>query len=269
MGSQSLRGYDPIAAAVQSDRCHRFMKYSGYLALLMTHNVAPIEAIPYMPVTLYPLGSDAKGIFRQDTLMATSISHTKTISIISAALSFSLLLCGCGGGGGDGSSGTYQGTWGFVGTKLTDTCRSSLGNNIGATLIVSQNGSAVTVQSGSLTLTGSVNDKDGFDASLIRPGDDGCTQGVSVGLRDASDGTAIAAYALAVQCRGVTCAVGYGGTATRTSTKSLEADTEDRTVESMTNTLSEVTATSKTGIEGGLLNALEETQMEIERQQGE
>jgi hypothetical protein len=49
----------------------------------------------------------------------------------------------------------------------------------------------------------------------------------------------------------------------------LEADTEDRTVESMTNTLSEVTATSKTGIEGGLLNALEETQMEIERQQGE
>ncbi len=201
--------------------------------------------------------------------METKLSRYPRLAILGSVLTMSVLASGCGGGGGDGASADYQGTWSFVGTKMTDTCRSSLSPNMGATLIVTQNGSDVTVQSGSLTLTGTVNDKDGFDASLIRQGRNGCTEGVSVGTRDASDGTGIAAFAMAVQCRDVTCAVGYGGTATRTSTKSLETDTDDRTAETMTEELADVTTTSKSGMEGGVLNGLEETQMEIERQQAE
>jgi hypothetical protein len=37
----------------------------------------------------------------------------------------------------------------------------------------------------------------------------------------------------------------------------------------MTEELANVTTTSKSGMEGGVLNGLEETQMEIERQQAE
>jgi hypothetical protein len=201
--------------------------------------------------------------------METKLSRYPRLAILGSVLTMSVLVSACGGGGGDGASTNYGGTWNFQGTKLSDECRSSLGPTMGVNLVVTQNGSAVTVQSGSLTLTGNVNDKDGFDAMLTRPGTNGCIQGVSVTLRDASDGTAIAGYAIAAQCGGVTCAVGYGGTATRTSTKSLETDTDDRTAETMTDELADVTTTSKSGMEGGVLNGLEETQMEIERQQAE
>lgn len=198
--------------------------------------------------------------------MKRKFSRTYTSVLLGSVFMLSLQLCGCGGGGGGGGT-DYSGTWSFQGTKFSDACKSSLGPTMSLNWIVSQNGSDITVQSGSLTLTGAVNDKDGFDASLAREGSRGCLEGISLGTREASDGSAIAAVAIGVQCGKVTCVVGYGGTATRTSSKSLDTRADSITIESVTNSVSESTTTTDTGLEGGLLSALEETQMEIEKQQ--
>lgn len=175
-------------------------------------------------------------------------------------------LSACGGGGGGSSSSDYSGTWAFQGNKLSDSCRSSLGPTLSSTFSVTQDGSSVTVQAGSLTLTGQLTDQDGFDAILTRPGTNGCVQGVSVAIRNASDGNADAVYVLGAQCRNVTCTVGYGGAAIRTSSKSLETGTDDTIVEELTKSVVDTTETTENGMEGGLLSALEETRMEIEKE---
>jgi hypothetical protein len=131
---------------------------------------------------------------------------------------------------------------------------------------VTQDGSNITVQAGSLTLTGTTNDKDGFTAMMTRPGTSGCTQGMLVELREASDGDALVGIALAAQCRGQTCAVGYGGTATRTANKSFE---ESETGDSAENTISTVTSAVEAGdvgADGGVENGLEETLMQLQQQ---
>lgn len=132
---------------------------------------------------------------------------------------------------------------------------------------VTQDGSNVTVQAGSLTLTGTTTDKDGFTAMMTRPGTNGCTQGMVVELRDASDGEALVGIALGAECRGQTCAVGYGGTATRTATKSLEASETGDSSEKTISTITSRVQVGDVGAEGGIANGLEETLMQLQEQQ--
>jgi len=189
----------------------------------------------------------------------------RTFSHLSLLVAPVLMLSACGGGGG-GSSSNYGGSWAFQGTKVVDTCRSSLPQVTSANLVVTQNGSAVTVQSGSLTLTGSVNNNDGFDVLVTRPGTNGCTQASSLVFRNASDGTADAGLAFAAECGNVTCTVGYGGIAVRGASNSFQDKVMESDLDSLAAALTEASESADGGVEGGLLNAIEETQMEIERQ---
>lgn len=170
-----------------------------------------------------------------------------------------LLSVGCGGGGGGGTT-SYAGTWQFRGVKVVDQCNSGVSATISSTMLVNQNGSEIAVQLGNVSLSGSVNDKDGFDASTTRPGDDGCTVGYSVTYRDASDGEADVGLALGVQCGNRTCAVGYGGGAVRLSDRELP-QTKSLDLTDVEGALAG--GTVKGGIDGGLENALEETKADL------
>jgi hypothetical protein len=170
-----------------------------------------------------------------------------------------LTACG-GGGGGDGAQGKYGGTWRFRGIKMSDNCRSNLPPIIEVDLRIKQDDNSVTIQSGRFVATGSVNDKDGVSATATRPADNGCTDGISIVLSNASDGEAEVGYALGAQCGRVTCAVGYAGPAVRTAKAATEGDDADLLFEEM----EVATQESETGVEGGILSALEETQLELE-----
>ena len=195
-------------------------------------------------------------------IMLGDIAMRNLIAIVLVA---GLAACG-GGGGGEEGSGRYGGTWRFQGTKMSDNCRSNLAQNVAVDLKVSQDGDSVTIQSGSLVATGSVNDRDGVSATLTRPGDSGCTQAVSIVFSNASDGQADVGYALGAQCGGVTCAVGYAGTAVRTGKVDVEGVQVDDP-DSMVEAISELAAGSEEGVEGGILSALEEAQLAIEATQ--
>lgn len=193
--------------------------------------------------------------------MRTNLTYLR-VSLIVAPI---LTLSACGGGGG-GSSPNYSGSWAFQGTKVLDTCRSTLPNVSTANLVVTQDGSAVTVQAGSLTLTGSVNDKDGFDALVTRPGTNGCTQAASLVFTNASDGTADAGLAFAAQCGNITCTVGYAGGAVRGATSSFQDKATASDLEELAGALNKAAEVSDTGVEGGLLSAIEEAQLELARE---
>jgi hypothetical protein len=122
------------------------------------------------------------------------------------------------------------------------------------------------VQAGSLTLTGSVNDNDGFEALITRPGTNGCTQAASLVFTNASDGNADAGLAFAAQCGNITCTVGYAGSAVRGASGSFQNKAVTSDFEGFAAALTEAAEGSDTGVEGGLLNAIEETQMELARQ---
>jgi hypothetical protein len=186
---------------------------------------------------------------------------------------FSALACclmaqtGCGGGGGSDASSAYSGTWDYRTALASNACRLAVDATFNGTLRVTQDGSNVTVQGGSLTLTGTTNDKDGFSAMVTRPAANGCTSGMLIEFRDASDGEAQVAIAIAAECRGRTCAVGYGGTGTRTSTK---FSGESETADSSEDTISTITSgmqVGTVGAEGGIENGLEETLMQLKEQQ--
>jgi hypothetical protein len=189
-------------------------------------------------------------------------------SLVAIAIASCILSgIGCGGGGGSDSgsnSARYAGTWDYKTIKLSDSCNLRANAQLNATMTVQQNGSSVSVQAGSLSLTGVTNDKDGFNANLIQPGTNGCTQGFGISLQDASDGEGLIAVAIAVQCGNRTCSVGYGGTAvrssTRSNTKSLDADATENTVAQ----INDLVANSAVGFDGGLENAVEETLLEID-----
>ncbi|MFN4894910.1 MAG: hypothetical protein ACK5GN_10640 [Pseudomonadota bacterium] len=183
--------------------------------------------------------------------------------LVTLLLVTGLAACGGGGGGGGEGSGLYSGTWNFQGTKLSDNCRSGVAQNISVDLIVNQDGDSVTIQSGSLVATGSVNDRDGVSATFTRPAADGCVQGLSIVFANASDGNAEVGYAIAAQCGRVTCAVGYGGIAVRTG-KTLSDDLQGNEPDSMFESLGEVAIESQEGAEGGIASVLEETQLSLD-----
>jgi hypothetical protein len=84
---------------------------------------------------------------------------------------------------------------------------------------------------------------------------------VALEFREASDGTATAILAVAQECNGLACGLGYAGTATRTSLK--HAESGDSSGEF--NTISEISTgatSSEQAVEGGLESALEETMLQ-------
>lgn len=145
--------------------------------------------------------------------------------------SFSLLIAlffvvSCGGGGGGDSSApppppppNYSGTWSFQGSLQINTCN-LLGfpATITTNPVVNHNGNDVVVVSGTITLTGHTNDRDGFDVVGPAVADSsGCIAATSYVFYDASDGNADAGMAVAAVCGGTACAIAYGGPAVRQS----------------------------------------------------
>lgn len=179
-------------------------------------------------------------------------------TIVAASVTM-LLSIGCGGGGGGGTT-SYAGTWQFRGVKVVDQCNSGVASTIASTMLVNQNGSEVAVQLGNINLRGTVNDRDGFDASMTAPGKDGCTVASSVTYRNASDGEADVGLALGVQCGNRSCAVGYGGSAIRVSDRELSKEASFE-LDSATDALAQGAETA--GIDGGLENAIEETKADL------
>ena len=131
--------------------------------------------------------------------------------------------CGGGGGGGD-DTGFYGGTWNFRGALLINECGGDVSNPFVVDLLVNQDGDGVVVNSGSATLTGSVTENDGFlvtDERVIN----GCNSVAGYEFRNASDGEADVAFAIILNCGGVSCSVGWGGTARLLSARdALEGD---------------------------------------------
>lgn len=141
--------------------------------------------------------------------------------LISVLVLGSLLACGGGGGGGGGSS--YSGTWDVAATKTLDECNSGTAPAISARINVNQNGNEVIVNSGDVTLTGGVNDRDGF---TVAGGfqSSGCTNAAAYVFSDASDGDASVGFALTVRCGNAQCTVAYGGRAQRIGRSGIEVD---------------------------------------------
>jgi hypothetical protein len=111
----------------------------------------------------------------------------------------------------------YSGKWSFQGTLAVNDCAlSGLDNTVSATNTISHSGNNVVLVSGSLTMTGTTNDEDGFDvhSPLIDLGD-GCIGLSGYRYEGASDGNAFAIFAMVVQCGSAQCGVGYGGTSVR------------------------------------------------------
>lgn len=111
----------------------------------------------------------------------------------------------------------YSGQWSFQGALMVNDCDlSGLDNTISATNTISHSGNNVVLISGAVTFTGTTNDKDGFDVySPLATFEDGCTGLSGYRYEGASDGNAVAALAIVVDCGSVQCNVGYGGTSVR------------------------------------------------------
>ena len=90
---------------------------------------------------------------------------------------------------------------------------------ISSHLTVNQNESYVVVDSGSITLTGSTNEYDGFTVSAVTAGSDGCTNAYAYEFRNASDGEAEVALGIGVRCGSSQCVVAYGGAAVRNGSR--------------------------------------------------
>lgn len=141
--------------------------------------------------------------------------------LISVLVLGSLLACGGGGGGGGGSS--YSGTWDVATRKAYDECNVGAESVFVARINVNQNGNEVVVNSGTVTLTGTTNDQDGFSVSggfLSQ----GCTISAAYVFGDASDGDASVGFALTARCGNSQCTVGYGGRAQRIGRSGIEVD---------------------------------------------
>lgn len=142
------------------------------------------------------------------------------------------ILAGCGGGGGGGSSsGFYAGTWRFTGLAALNECPSviSIPSAVDVTLIVNQDGERVVVNSNKIVLEGvTIPEDDGFDVFGETFAENGCVNTFAYRFTDASDGQADVATVLNVRCGPASCAVGYSGSATRTSTRSLILEADDQ-----------------------------------------
>jgi hypothetical protein len=187
------------------------------------------------------------------------------IFMISATLSsLTLSAIGCGGGGGGGGTpGAYNGTWQLSGVKVVDQCRTSAASILKDTVYVEHRGSTVTARIGSSSLSGGVTDKDGFDVRGFEDRPNSCRLGIAIEFREASDGTATAVLALAQECNGRTCGLGYAGTATRTSLKYAEISDSSSEFDTISEIDTDLT-NSDQAVEGGLESALEETILQAE-----
>jgi hypothetical protein len=199
---------------------------------------------------------------------------TSAIRILSRSITLTGVACsvvtltGCGGGGSNsGGSNAYSGTWSYQTVKLLDACRLGISGTLNGTMRVEQSGSTVTVQAGSLQFTGNTNDKDGFTASVTRPSPNGCREASTMELRDASDGNGPIAIAIGAQCGNRACVVGYGGAATRTSTRGLSEKSADDAPRDTVEEITRVVELSDVGVDGGLESALEEALLEAEKAQ--
>lgn len=161
-----------------------------------------------------------------------------TVIRIAASTIIMIGAISCGGGGGGGTS-FYGGVWDFAGTKVLDDCNSGMDTNTILTLTVNQDEDYVVVDSGSLTMTGTTNDHDGFDVSGSSTMSNGCVGGYAYGFRDASDGSADVALAIVANCGGSTCSLGYAGTAIRRGGKLLVSGPSNLGLDAMLETIAD------------------------------
>lgn len=134
--------------------------------------------------------------------------------------------CGGGGGGTGNTKGFYAGMWTVSATKVVDDCQAGLDETISRTVTVNQNGNTVVLDSGSLVLTGTTNEDDGF---TVTHSDftDGCTRAAAYSFGNASDGLADVGFALSVQCGVAKCTAAYSGSGERLNGKiEFSKDTE-------------------------------------------
>jgi len=152
-------------------------------------------------------------------------------AVVCMFVAVSLVACGGGGDGGGGGgtdatpSANYSGTWSFPATLALNDCNlSDMQNTLSLTNYVTHSGTSVNVVSGTVNLSGTTNDKDGFEVySDVSTDSNGCQGMVGIRYDGASDGNADAALAIVVQCESLQCTVGYQGTAVRTSTSTALA----------------------------------------------
>lgn len=128
--------------------------------------------------------------------------------------------CGGGGGGGSADSGFYAGSWSLSLGRAVNDCGLGLPVTFTNTVLVNQNGSEVVVDSGRVVLTGSTHEEDGFFVARVEAGANGCETATGYRFEDASDGEADVVLAIVSRCGRGECAVAYGGSGRRVSSRS-------------------------------------------------
>lgn len=123
----------------------------------------------------------------------------------------------------------YSGTWIFSGVLAYNNCNlSGFPNAVSATNRVTHTGNNVVLVSGTVTLTGTTHNEDGFEVySPITTDSNGCRSQIGERYEGASDGNANAAVLFVAQCGTLSCGLGYAGTALRQSSSSaISIETE-------------------------------------------
>ncbi len=167
-----------------------------------------------------------------------------------------LTLANCGGGGGGSSSKFYGGVWDFVARKIVDSCQTNASSNFNAVVTVNQDGDNVVANSGTITLSGKTNDKDGFDVTGTSTTSQGCAAAYGYRFIDASDGIADAILAILVRCGSAQCDLGYGGSASKRSNKEsilLSSSTLNQSAEELAQSCISGTINSKSIGESSIL----------------
>ena len=144
-----------------------------------------------------------------NVLAATNVIQNSPTVGVTTTLSYSSV---------SSTPGNYTGTWLFKGTEAVDTCSINEDITFTSQPRVSQSGSNVVVVSGTVTMTGTTNDMDGFDVyGPVTTGANGCQSQSGYRFTNASDGNAGVQLAIAVQCGSTQCGIRWDGGAVRQS----------------------------------------------------
>lgn len=131
-----------------------------------------------------------------------------------AILMLTLVSCGGGSGGGDGIP-FFAGRYRVNLSILGDNCGLGLPATLSATHTVNQDGQRIVLDSGSVVLTGSVNEeRDGFIVTN-QSSDNQCVTRTGIGYRisDRANADYTTVFLIEVTCGRRTCEGTYGGTA--------------------------------------------------------
>ncbi len=131
-----------------------------------------------------------------------------------------LLSCGGGGGGDGGNGGGFSGVYDVSLIKMEDDCNIMEQAEIRVAHRVTQNGNAITLVSGQITMHGETVRDDlgfGFNVTHHEQFHHACSGVMTTVYREtAQPNTYAVGFAIAATCGGgVQCLAGYGGTATK------------------------------------------------------